>query len=79
MRDHDAKIEKPKVAKGFKFSDPVLVKLTDGRIYVARWCSKDGYWHDTEQETFGDVAKWAELPVLKNWGYDESQFGEEEE
>lgn len=70
---HYAKIEKPRMTDGV--SDPVNVFTSKGLIVVAWYQSNDGWWHDSEGNTFGDVIYWNEIEFPKGWKCDWSQYG----
>lgn len=70
----DGKIDKPRLNEN-GVSDPVVVNTSTGQVCVAWFDSKDGYWHDEQGNTFGDVRRWDSLP--KDFEIDYSLYGGE--
>lgn len=57
----DPKIEMPTIGPD-GISDLVFINTTDGQACAAWFDTRDGYWHDEYQNTFGDVRRWVYPP-----------------
>ena len=53
----DPKIDMPTIGPD-GISDLVFINTTDGQACAAWFDTRDGYWHDEYQNTFGDVRRW---------------------